>query len=42
MCPDGLLPSRVRVDGTAALPFVSTAADALAYCARTIGLSATS
>ncbi|MDI9932012.1 NAD-dependent epimerase/dehydratase family protein [Rhodococcus sp. IEGM 1354] len=41
-CPDGLLPSRVRVDGTAALPFVSTAADALTYCARTIGLSATS
>lgn len=37
---DGLLPDRTRVDGTSSIPFVSTAADALALCATTPGLSA--
>lgn len=38
---DGLLPSKTRVDGTADIPFVSTAADALALCTTTkTGLSA--
>ena len=38
--PDGLLPSKIRVEGTAGIPFVSTAADALALCTTTTGLSA--
>ncbi|MDI9897225.1 NAD-dependent epimerase/dehydratase family protein [Rhodococcus sp. IEGM 1381] len=40
--PDGLLPSRTLIDGSTDLPYVSTAADALAYCFGPIGLSATS
>ncbi|MFI8569169.1 NAD-dependent epimerase/dehydratase family protein [Rhodococcus sp. NPDC078407] len=37
---DRLLPSKIRVDGTADIPFVSTAADALALCTTATGLSA--
>ncbi|MBY4128677.1 NAD-dependent epimerase/dehydratase family protein [Rhodococcus fascians] len=37
---DGLAPSKIRVDGTSGIPFVSTAADALALRTTTTGLSA--
>nr|WP_314141725.1 NAD-dependent epimerase/dehydratase family protein [uncultured Rhodococcus sp.] len=37
---DGLLPSKIRVDGTSGIPFVSSAADARTMCTTATGLSA--